>query len=1033
MANRAARRNGYDYPYRHPWWHLFRPANPVESQFALLRPVMFPVLRHLGVGLCMVAWAAASAVAAPAPYRIDTWTTADGLPTNSVNAVVQTRDGFLWLATYGGLVRFDGTRLKTYTTENTPGLRTGRIISLYESRDGALWLTTEGLGLTRFVHGRFVSYSTRDGLPDNDVVAVFELPDGALVVDTRKGAARWDGSRFVAAPAVPSVADSTRTILGRSETGAIWYRDAAGLHRFDGGRVTRSLALDVAPLSAYEDRIGRLWLQLPLAGDQVRQLACFCEGRLVRYGAADGVPAAGATSWAEDRDGHVWFGFRGNGGLVRFDGQRFTHVTTADGLPGPNVEKVFQDREGTLWAPTDGGLARLTARPLTAYSTSDGLEHDNTYVVYADRRGDVWIAGAPGLTRYRDGRLEPMSAAFGLKGQFVNAILEDRDGALWLGILDGSVRRVTDGRVAVMPAPAGTALRAIHQGKGPEVWFGARNGVARYRDGVMTPVVEGYPGGEVHSLHEARDGTLWIGTNAGPVRYRDGRFTTFGQADGLTGQPIVRAIYEDADGTLWFGTYDSGLLRLRDGRFTAVTTRDGLFASGAFQIIEDQQQRFWMTSNAGIYRVSRRELDDFAAGRIRRVNAVAYGTRDGMLHSECNGGTQPAGSTDRQGRIWFPTQRGVVVIDPQAMPINTQPPPVVITQASVANQLVDPGTAIEIRSGPTALEVQFAALTFVRPEHSRFRYMMEGLDDDWTDAGTERSAHYAQLPYGNFHFRVIAANRDGVWNTEGARIAIVVVPPFWRTQWFAALMMIAAVAAALAGHTWRMQRIRGEQERQKAFSRQLIELQEAERSRIAAGLHDGLQQSLLVIRNWAQLAQTAQATELVVAQRLRDIDGVAAQALNDVRDIVEDLTPHQLARLGLAASVAEMVDTVAASSAASFECRTAEITGLLPAAAELTLFRVMQEAITNLVKHANARSATVTLDADALVVRARVQDDGDGFEPGAMAARRSGAGGFGLFGMSERMTMIGGRLTVESAPGQGTVITAEVPITGGAS
>ena len=981
---------------------------------------MSRVLRFFGFGLCSVLWTASAALAAATPYRIDTWTTADGLPTNSVNSVLQTRDGFLWLATYGGLVRFDGTRLKIHTTENTPGLRTGRLISLFESRDGALWLTSEGLGVTRVVDGRFVSYSTADGLPDNDVAAVFELPDGALIVDTRKGAARWNGGRFVADQALPSAGDSGRTIFGRSESGAIWYRDAEGLHRFEGGRVTRTLVLEADPLSAYEDRAGRLWLQLPTAGgDQSRQLACLCDGRLVRYGANDGVPDAGAISWSEDRDGHVWFGFRGNGGLVRFDGRGFTALTTTDGLPGPNVEKVFQDREGTLWAPTDGGLARLTARPLKAYSTKDGLEHDNSYVVYADRRGDVWIAGSPGLTRYRDGRFEPMSAAFGLEGQFVNAIFEGRDGVLWLGLLDGSIRRITNGRVAVLPAPAGTALRAIYQGTGPEVWLGGRSGLARYRDGVITKVGDGYPGGEVHVLHEDRNGALWVGTNAGVVRYRDGRFTKFGEAEGVIGQPIIRAIHEDADGTLWFGTYDSGLLRFRDGRFTAVTSRDGLFATGAFQIIEDRQQRLWITSNAGIYRVSRRELDDFAAGRVRHVTAVAYGTRDGMLHSECNGGTQPAGATDRHGRIWFPTQRGVVVVDPETILINRQPPPVVITQASVANEPVDAESGIEIRSGPTALEVQFAALTFVRPEHSRFRYMMEGLDRDWTDAGPERSARYAQLPYGNYHFRVIAANRDGVWNTEGARLAVVVVPPFWRTRWFFALMVIAAAAAAFAGHTWRLQLIRREQDRQKAFSRQLIELQEAERTRIAAGLHDGLQQSLLVIRNWALLAQGEQPAEPVVAQRLRDI--------------VEDLTPHQLERLGLAAAVAEMVDTVAAACAIRFECRTPDVAGRLPTAAELTLFRIIQEAVTNLVKHSHARSAIVTLESNASVVRARVQDDGDGFAPEETAARRGGAGRFGLFGMSERITMIGGRLTIESAPGEGTVVTVEVPVTGGRS
>jgi signal transduction histidine kinase/ligand-binding sensor domain-containing protein len=975
----------------------------------------------------------AAATPAAAQYRIDRWTTDNGLPTNSVTSVLQTRDGFLWMTTYGGLVRFDGANLKTYNTENTPGLRTGRLISLYESRDGALWITTEGLGITRFAGGRFASYSTADGLPDNEVGAVFEQPDGTLIVDTRRGAVKWERGGFAPETSLPSRGDRGRTILGRSMAGAIWFRDGNGIHRFEGGRITRTLSLDIDPVSAYEDRAGRLWLQLKVVdGDRTRQLACVCDGRLVRYTARDGIPRFGTIAWSEDREGHVWFGFRSNAGLLRYDGQRFMHLTTADGLPGPNVEMVFQDREGTHWAPTDGGLARLTARPLTSYSAADGLETNNTYVVYEDRRGDIWIGGWAGLTRYRDGRFEAMAAAYGVVRQNVTSILEDRGGALWLGVWDGGIRLIKNGRVAALPSPVGIVTRAIYQGRGSEVWFGGREGLARYRDGVFTPVVTGYPGGEVQVLFEDRDGALWIGTDSGVARYRDGVFTKFGERDGIAGQPIVRAIHQDADGTLWFGTYDSGLLRFRDGRFSRITTRDGLFATGAFQIVEDAQQRFWMTSNVGVYRVSRRELDDFAAGKTRRVTSVAYGTRDGMLHSECNGGTQPAGVSTRDGRIWFPTQQGVVVIDPGTIPVNTQPPPVVITQSIVANEPVAARDRIEIRSGPTALELHFAALTFVRPEQSRFRFKMEGLDEDWIDAGGERTARYAQLPYGNFEFRVIAANRDGVWNTEGARLAVVVVPPFYRTRWFFTVLLIGAAAIGFAVHTWRMKLLRREQDLQQAFSRQLIDSQEAERKRIAAGLHDGLQQSLLVIKNWTQIGQAAASADQAAGQRLREIDDAASQALSEVRDIVHDLTPYQLDRLGLAQAVADMVGTVSASSSIQFACDVSGLQGQLGQEAELTLFRIIQEAISNVVKHSGARAASVTIASDAVAVRVRIQDDGHGFEASPTASRRGSGGGFGLFGISERVGMIGGRLHVESTAGKGTTVAIDLPI-GGAS
>ncbi len=966
---------------------------------------------------------------AEAQYRIDTWTTEQGLPTNSVTSVLQTRDGFLWMTTYGGLVRFDGATLKTFTTENTPGLRTGRLIALYESRDGALWITTEGLGVTRLAGGVFESFSTAEGLPDNEVGDVFEMPDGTLIVDTRLGAVRWDDGRFVAETALPHRGDRARTVLGRAADGAIWFRDAAGVHRFAGHASARTLSIDGDVVSAYEDRRGRLWLQLRGgAGDHPRTLACVCDGRLVRFGAKDGVPRFETIAWSEDRDGHVWFGLRGNAGLLRYDGRRFLHLTLADGLPGANVERLFQDREGTLWAPTDGGLARLTARPMTTFSSVDGLEADNTYVVYEDRQGTIWIGGWSGLTRYRAGRFEPVSRASGVARANITSILEDQAGTLWLGVWDGGLRLIRDGRVRAVASPVGIVTRAIYQGRGPEVWLGGRDGLAQYRDGVFTRLTDGYPGGEVQVLFEGRDGALWIGTDSGIIRLRDGRFTAFGDADGLTGHPIVRAIHEDADGTLWFGTYDSGLLRFRDGRFTRITTGAGLWSSGAFQILEDAQQRFWITSNTGIYRVARRELDEVATGRRDRVTSVAYGVRDGMRHAEANGGTQPAGLISRDGRIWFPTQQGVVVFDPAAIPVNPLPPPVVITHAAVANRPVPVGPLIEIPSGPTALELQFAALTFVRPEHSRFRFIMEGLDQDWIEAGGERAARYAQLPYGRFVFRVVAANRDGVWNTDGARLTVVVVPPFYRTRWFFALLMGTAVAAGIAVHTWRLRLLRREQDLQQAFSRQLIASQEAERRRIAAGLHDGLQQHLLVIRNWALLGQAPPAGDAAAAQRWRDVDQAAAHALGDVRAIVHDLTPYQLGRVGLARSVKDMVHTVAASSSITFSCEVADVDGRLSKEAELTLFRVIQEALSNIVKHSQARRASVRLETDGPRVRVRITDDGRGFaaDPGVWR-REGGTGGFGIFGMTERVGMLGGRFEVSSAPGQGAEITITLP------
>ena len=961
---------------------------------------------------------------ASAQYRIDTWTTEQGLPQNAVTDILQTRDGFLWLSTFGGLVRFDGASMHVFTTVNAPGMRTSRLTDgMIEATDGALWINTETHGVVRYYQGVFSTFTEADGLPEARLRSFF-LEDGQFIVDTPGGMVRWDGVRFARhTSARPAGDDPRRTILSFLPDGGVWYHDADGLHRFDHGRVTRTLP-GLNPRRVYEDRAGRIWME-----SQDRHLQCLTRAGLVTYGEQDGIPRFATASMSEDREGNVWFGLRLGGGLLRFDGMRFTRYTTADGLPSDNVGRVFEDREGTRWVPTEGGLARITQRVFTTYSKADGLEADNTYPIFQDRRGDVYVGGWQGLTRYRDGVFTSVAKEFGVAGENVMAMAEDRDGALWIGLWGDGVLRVKDGKVTAFAGAAspGVVVRAILQGRGPDLWFGGESGLSRFRDGTFTrfAAASGYAGGAVHALFEDRGGTVWIGTESGLVRYRDGVFTAFGEKAGLAGGP-VRAVHEDRDGTLWLGTYDSGLFRFRDGRFTRYTTREGLFANGAFRIIEDAQDRFWITSNSGIYRVARRDLDALASGRVTEVTSVPYGRRDGMLNAECNGGGQPAGIRARDGRIWFPTQRGVAVFDPEKVPVETTPPPVILTALFVADQPVPLGDRVEIRAGPRSFEVQFTALTFIRPELTRFRYRIEGLDSRWVDAGGARAARVAQLPYGTYTFRVIAANRDGAWNSQGAAVRLVVVPPYWRTPWFAALVFGGVAAVAVGVHRARIAGVRRQEALRAAFSRQLIDSQESDRRRIAAGLHDGLSQNLIVIRNWALLGQRGLPPEHAARERLGEIESAAALALGEVRDVVHDLAPHNLERLGLAQTITEMVDRVAGASGIRFMCRTTEVNGTLPKPVQMNVYRIVQEAVNNVVKHSGAGRAWVELHADAGLLRVAVRDDGRGFDGGVRP--EPGSGGFGLFGMAERLRMIGGRLSIDSAPGRGTSVTIELPI-----
>jgi hypothetical protein len=322
----------------------------------------------------------------------------------------------------------------------------------------------------------------------------------------------------------------------------------------------------------------------------------------------------------------------------------------------------------------------------------------------------------------------------------------------------------------------------------------------------------------------------------------------------------VRSLYEDADGVLWIGTYDSGLYRLTAGRFTHFTTATGLFDNGAFQILEDGQQNFWISGNAGIYRVARRELNAVAAGRAATVVSAPYGKRDGMLTAECNGGGQPAGVRAADGRLWFPTQQGVVVIDPDHVPVNPLPPPVAITEVTIDGQ-PSPVGGLRIEPGQSTFEIRYAGLTFLRPELTRFRYKLEPLDESWVDAGSRRTAYFSHVPFGQYRFVVSAANRDGVWNEAGVSIPVVVVPPFWRTRWFEALVVVMIASAVFGLYRRRILAFRRTEALRENFARQLIDSQEEERKRIAAELHDSLAQSLVVIRNWALMGAQAPADD----------------------------------------------------------------------------------------------------------------------------------------------------------------------------
>jgi len=975
-----------------------------------------------------------------AQYQFDLWNTDNGLPQNSINAILQTKDGYLWLTTSDGLVRFDGLRFTVFNKGNTKGINSNRFNLLFEARDGSLWVGTDDGGATHYKDHRFTTYTTADGLPDNWVWAIREDAAGHILVVTRQGIVQMNEKKFV--PWKPEDRSMDRRHEWRHRFGGLSFFDADGLHLFDGLRfktyTTRDglASLNFTLLS--EDQNGIVWI-----GIKEGHFYRFKDGRMTDY---DVTVLGGPISPPhEDRNEAVWLASAG--GLKHLQNGVWSSYDLK--LPREGFTTIYEDREGNIWLAAGDGLRRLRMQIIHGYTIKDGLPGKIVYPVYEDREGSVWMGiWHQGLSRFKDGVLTNYTIKDGLSGQLVMSLCEDRDGYLWIGTQDHGLNRFKDGQFTHYTMDDGLAnanISSIYEDHEGILWVGTFSGLSRFQDGkfISYKLKDGLVEGTVQVIHEDRAGNLWLGTLGGLSCFRNGRFTNYTEQDGLSSNHI-RSLYEDASGTLWIGTSDGGLNRLKDGKFTRYTTNEGLFNNGVFQILEDSHGYFWMSCNLGIYRVSRQELEDFAAGRLRSITATAYGKKDGMLDVECNGGRQPAGWKTRDGRLWFPTQDGVAVIDPEAIPVNQQPPPVIIESVKVDEQEFPPEGTIEIRPGQENLEVRYTGLSFVNSEQLKFRYKLVGLDENWVEAGAQRVAYYRYLPPGRYTFTVLAANRDGIWNTVGASLRVAVYPPFWRTWWFLSVAALSLVGLALLGYRRHVTKLKREQAAQVRFSRQLIQSQEAERKRIAGELHDGLGQNLLVIKNLALFGLARQNTQHVAQSQLGEISTTVSEAIEEVRTIARNLRPYELDRLGLTLAVESIMTRIAGSSTMKFTSHIDPIDNIFSHEAEINLYRIVQEAVNNVVKHSEATAVSITIKRDGSQVVITIRDNGKGFAPdterGPVATWSRGAiqyesggdlmrlrnRGFGLTGIIERVAMLNGKLSMQSSPGQGTTIRVEL-------
>lgn len=970
----------------------------------------------LGGALVLGAWAGAFAQSAPrlvdAPeYVLHQWTTADGLPQNSVNAIAQTPDGYLWLGTFGGLVRFDGTSFQLQERADSSGRHIDRVLSLAVAPDSALWIGTES-GLFRLYAQHYASVALPDALPDQAIRTLRFDRAGVLWMSTMLGAvARWGGDS-VAVVAVADVAPDTVGILRP------W------------GERPRPRGAERLLL---EDRAGALWYAT--ASGAAREAG----GTVRHFGPREGVP--GASVAVEDPERGVWIGTI-NDGLVhldpRRDGATGRHYPLPGGAKKYRVLSGFVAADGSVWFGTSAdGLLRAQRPIFTTYTQTHGLSHNVATAVLEDASGTMWLAtncwGVNAIEPSGSIRVHKPRRPGDPRGDpCVFALAESPAGTMWMGTYGGGVTRWQDGREERLRDDAGlrdSVVLALFADGAGTVWAGTNSGgVSALSDGKATrtyTTADGLAHNSVRVIQQTRDGALWVGTLGGLTRIAPDGIRSFTAADGLEAEH-VRAIHEDRDGILWVGTYGGGIHRLRDSTFVAVTRRHGLADDVVSSILEDDFGQFWMSGNRGIQRVPREALLAVTDGRADRLRAVLYDESDGLRNAETNGGFQPAAWRDHRGHLWYPTVHGVARVDPARVRRETIAPPVTIESVVVDGETRAAAQALTVGPGRRNVEFQYAGLSISAPEHLRYRYRLEGFDDDWVEVGTRRVAYYPRLSPGDYRFVVTAADRDGNWHPVGAAMTLDVLAPVHARPWFIALVATSLVASLMVVARREQLATARRRAADREFSRRLLESQEQERSRIARELHDGLGQELLVVRNRALLALRSTGIDPTAREQITQLSEVVSSSLTGLRELAHNLTPHQLEHLGLSAALRAMVESAAEAADARIDVLIDDVDDVLAHDAQLNVYRVVQEAIANIVRHADARAAGVEVRRGAGALRIVIVDDGQGF---AVARDEDGrpTGGFGIAGIAERVRILGGRLSLWSEPGRGTRLEIEVP------
>ncbi len=956
-------------------------------------------------------------------YELRTWQADDGLPQNSVTALAQTPDGYLWVGTREGLARFDGVQFKVVDEPAAPYLKTAYITGLYACRDGTLWIACENNGLTRLRDRKFTHFLQRDGLPDNQIQCMLETRDGTVWFGGETGLVRYRGNQFAALTDNEMLYNNSVKALCEDRDGIVRVATVTGLVSVDAtGKASRdNFGLGPVPgvfKAVCVDRQRRLWL------GATDGLISIQDGKRNSYAANKSLLERITTVLYEDRVGQLWIGTyeglsrRINGTLVpwRVDRNTFSDL----------VNVVLEDSENNIWVGGRDGLYRLSPARFVNLTMQDGLSGKNIVSVLQDRTGTMWFgAWGGGLNRYADGQVDSITTTHGLSHDMVLSLSEGRHGGLWIGMqqlrpgLDPAevVNHLRPGGTNILTrlrSITNTVVRVLHERDDGTLWVGTARGLHRVQGDEMTLFTtnNGLAGNDVTAVLTDHETNLWFGTDGGLSRWTGEEFLNLTPSNGLS-HGYVNALYQDAGEDIWIGTRGGGLNRLRAGVLTSYTTAQGLFNDEIYEILEDDLGYLWMTCRRGIFRVNRQQFDALDQGRIQRVNCTVFGREDGLATVQFNGVAKPAGWKSRDGRLWFASIGGLLVVEPRIR-INDRIPTLAIEEVSVDQKILwrrkvseSEPTMLTIPPGNGRVEIRYTALSLQAAEKNRFKYRLEDVDQEWVDVGNQRVAYYNNVLPGRYRFQVIASNNDGIWNDEPVSMWLRIEPHFWQTWWFRGFLILLPVLIAIWIYRARVARLR--------------ELENL-RIRIAADLHDDVGSRLTKVAMVTELADRETARSEAAKPHIQNISRTVRDITRAMDEIVWTINPRNDTLDNLANYIFHYAQEYFQDT--GVRCRLDLPAVLpeqrLPTEVRHNLFMAVKEALNNILKHAGATEVRIGLTFVDEVLTLIITDNGHGLTGGGDPT------GAGITNMRQRLDKIGGQFDWRSEPGN-TTITLRLP------